>query len=154
MKKGTLCMLRNEDICLHTGSKLESLNYNESYNLEDYNGYQYKGNYMLDIIATYESYSICNTILNLSRGDIEWKPVGLSEEEKNIIEACKLLKLTYIARDKDGDLFAYPSNKLVKTCSQWMEPEGEYPSYLRIPSNYFATVKWSDICPTSIEELL
>ena len=153
MKKGTLCLLRNEDICLHTGTKLESLNYNESYDLSNYEGYQFKGNYMLDVVAIYETHSIYNTILNFSRDVITWKPVGLSEKEKNIIEACKLLNLTYIARDRDGDLFAYPSNKLVKTVSQWTL-ETEDSTYLRIPHDYFTVIKWTDICPTSIEELV
>lgn len=76
---------------------------------------------------------------------------NLTQEEKEILKALKTLEFKYIARDADGQLYAYDGT-LKKDMLCWRQIGG-YDCF-QLYANQFKFIKWEDNEPCAIDELL
>lgn len=74
-----------------------------------------------------------------------------TDDEKDVVRHCQ--NLNFIARDKDGELFAY-NIKPKKGESMWSSVNFEYASMKVISDEPFNNIRWEDEEPTSREEIL
>jgi len=75
---------------------------------------------------------------------------NLTKHEVQILEALQTLGYKWLAKDQDGELFAY-INKPKKLNSVWLD---EIIAETRIYENLFSFIEWKDNEPIEIEEML
>ena len=85
---------------------------------------------------------------NFTRATLLWKRKGLSEQDKNVIEAIRLLRpdFKWIARDEDNRLYAYKTEP-VKEPTYW-----DASDCISIPEEYLQFIQWEDKEPYYIGE--
>lgn len=79
----------------------------------------------------------------------------LTEDERNILKAFKILGFTYIAADSNGCVCSYV-NKPRKGERAWFAPPGDYRTTAMCETKKFfgGIVSWEDEEPAKIEDLL
>lgn len=161
LKTGMLVQLGNDDemLVLRDTPKGDVFVDNEGWlEFSDYNDelYHESGEDEWDIVAVFTPRSrSAMTLDDLGEDyDLIWEreeravPELLTGEEKAILELLDE-KYEYIARDKDGMLYAY-GDKPIRFLTDWV---GEL--YSRMPfDNLFEFVSWEDEEPTKISDLL
>lgn len=113
----------------------------------------------LDIIKVYKyKYtSIFSELLKDDNLNLIWerkeKP-KVTDREVEILKALKVLGYVWLARDKNGELYAF-FNEPTKSFSVWDDDNEEERYYFPIKEkDLFNFIKWEDEEPTSIDDLL
>ena len=76
-----------------------------------------------------------------------------SEKDKEVLRA--LDKVQWVARDKDGNLWAYVKKPFKDIAGYWCTTSSLYTKLITdFSTAEFASVKWEDEEPTSREEIL
>ena len=94
-----------------------------------------------------------------SRGFIEWLykdyNFELSKVEYEVLKYFYREGRRYIARDKNNELFLY-KNSPIKSVDQWIiDRDGSWDfTYLKPFENLFSFIKWEDMKPTPIQDIL
>lgn len=129
--------------CTTLGTVCSDVYETRSKDLSDYNDdltnrYDFRG---LDIMK----------VFNVEQVLWERKEIKLSDAERAWLTVAKHDGKRYIARDRDGKLYVYPSRPM-KTSITWLS---KYDVYKKIWSeNLFEFIKWDDDEPYLIEDLL
>lgn len=94
------------------------------------------------------------TIVEVSyKGDVLWerKEIKLSDAERAWLTVAKHDDMEYVARDRDGRLYVYPTRP-IKMSNAWLS---KFDVYKKIWSeNLFEFITWEDDEPYLIEDLL
>ena len=128
--------------------------------LTNYNDYLKNGLFSdLDIIKVYKYKSPCpfNALLENNNLDIIWEreEIKLTDRDIEILKSLKALGFKFLARDSEyvgeyDSLYSY-SEKPYKVGDYWASDAGEY---IRVISDVLDFIKWEDVEPTSIDDLL
>lgn len=148
LKYGNVVELRNKAVYLYnlTGVPLLSFNGEEGKDIS-----QYKKD-LTFINNTYPELDIMKVYKDFTFKELLWerKEKKLTNVEKIILENIDRKRFKWIARNKDGFLFAY-DEKPIKAKYSWSH---KYNIYDFPFDNLFQFIKWEDDEPYSIEELL
>lgn len=147
LKEGMCVVLRRGEICIlcdngifyemGKGKKVSNIvNYDENLKNKVYRGF--------DILEVYKNYMLT---------DLMWKrkEFGTSEDERIILRNV-LKKYKFLARDKDGGLYAYV-DKPFKMGDNWFG-DGNVNASLKVFEHLFEFITWQDEEAFEIKELL
>lgn len=108
-----------------------------------------------DIVKVYEieiAYSLTDIFKDANLTLIwEREDIKSADKEVEILKALNTLGYTYIARDKNGKLYAY-ENKPEKRTNFWLSYYRYY--LIKKDEDLFNFIKWEDADPTNIDDLL
>lgn len=163
LKTGMRVKLRNGEIYLVI-KDVDSLNYghqdvafvnqnsfmNGDFYTDDLKSYRCFKEY--DVVEVYliqpKSNDLLNSnFMNLSVRFVVWKREEYTNKQKEIFKALKALGYKYIARDKDGDLFAYEIEPRKGHLWWYADKDGRE---CELDKEAFKLIKWEDSKPFEI----
>ena len=137
------------------GGWMDGSSYKDNLTVKECEGYEDDEEF--DIMEVYlideRKNNFTNNFMKLNKRYSIWKREEYTDEQKEVFKALRLLGFNWIAKDNNGELYAYKEKPHKTSGDKWIDNKLSYIYLSTLDKNLFDFIKWEDNEPFEIPTL-